>query len=178
MTNLRITKYNPAYRDSSGKYLKSEWIGMSEIGNIFDGKYFTFDEYKSVEDNYLKSIELLIGKLKLPYFLIRNLEKPSEKLIIDEEFQNYYTSELHSFYEKISNNTQVNTNETLLASLLSLRGDLWCMLSYEDEEKTIYVEFGYDFYMYFRIKMFESEDKIMKLRNEINSLGLFVESEW
>jgi hypothetical protein len=50
MYNWRITKYNPAYRDNAGCYLKDEWTSISDIGNIYDREVITYETSKKVED--------------------------------------------------------------------------------------------------------------------------------
>ena len=49
----RITKYNPAFRNEKGAYLKNEWISISDVGKSFDGKILTLPEYQKAEDAYV-----------------------------------------------------------------------------------------------------------------------------
>ena len=35
MYGWRITKYNPAFRDERGAYLKDEWTSVSDVGKSF-----------------------------------------------------------------------------------------------------------------------------------------------
>jgi hypothetical protein len=45
---LRITKYDPKYRDANGFFTKKEWIASSDIGKVYDGKIFTASDYTAV----------------------------------------------------------------------------------------------------------------------------------
>ena len=35
MHHIRITKYDPQFRDEQGGYLRDEWIGAGQIGDAF-----------------------------------------------------------------------------------------------------------------------------------------------
>jgi hypothetical protein len=53
MIEYRVTKYDPALRDSSGAYLADEWTSFSDIGGAFAGVVLTDDEYRRVEEAYI-----------------------------------------------------------------------------------------------------------------------------
>ena len=65
MNGWRITKYNPAFRDERGVYLKDEWTSVSDVGKSFDGVVLTFKEYREIEDNYVSTALSLTPLLKL-----------------------------------------------------------------------------------------------------------------
>ncbi len=44
MISYRVTKYNPAYRNEQGWYLKDDWTCYSEVGVRSNGEIFTLDE--------------------------------------------------------------------------------------------------------------------------------------
>lgn len=54
---LRVTKYNPIYRNEKGGYMKDEWTDFSDIGETFDGKVLTREEYEEVEQHYISMID-------------------------------------------------------------------------------------------------------------------------
>lgn len=58
---FRVTKYDPAHRDSHGAYRHEEWTSFSDIGRRFSGKILTQADYDAVEDAYVVSA---IGFLK------------------------------------------------------------------------------------------------------------------
>lgn len=45
MNEYRVTKYNLAFRDSSGAYTRDEWISFGDIGRSFDGVKLTAEAY-------------------------------------------------------------------------------------------------------------------------------------
>ena len=49
----RVTKYNPAFRESSGAYTQDEWTSVSDIGGFFDGIILTTEDYHRVENAYV-----------------------------------------------------------------------------------------------------------------------------
>ena len=59
---VRITKYNPVFRNALGHYLKDEWTSSSDIGESFEDKKLTLQEYLDVES---KLTETIIELLKL-----------------------------------------------------------------------------------------------------------------
>ncbi|MBK7468927.1 MAG: hypothetical protein IPJ43_20270 [Saprospiraceae bacterium] len=50
-SSFEVMKYNPIYRDSSGKYIKDEWTDYSDIGKILNGVVLTFLDYKRLKIN-------------------------------------------------------------------------------------------------------------------------------
>ena len=58
---LRITKYDPQYRNEIGIYLRDEWIGISDIGKTFEGKVLTASDYFGTEDRYIEALKTLLG---------------------------------------------------------------------------------------------------------------------
>ena len=57
MFSWRITKYNPAFRNSVGAYLKNDWIAVCDIGKTFDIKILTLVWF------YMEVLRLL-GKVR------------------------------------------------------------------------------------------------------------------
>lgn len=53
---LRVTKYNPIYRNEMGGYMRDEWTCFGDIGSSFDGKTLTKEEYEDVEQHYISMI--------------------------------------------------------------------------------------------------------------------------
>lgn len=52
----RVTKYDPRYRDKSGRYLRDEWVGAAQIGKEFVDGALTKEEYIRVEDLYAAAV--------------------------------------------------------------------------------------------------------------------------
>ena len=118
----RITKYNPVYR-VNGVYTKDEWISMYDVGESFDGKTFTFEEYLAVEKSYLNVIEMVLQKLNIRKVRIKQGE---------------------NMYSRLNNSTLRSHEEVISVARGCLREEFWCKLVSKD----FFVHFGYDYYMY------------------------------
>lgn len=62
MLKVRITKYNPIYRDDNGYYTLNDWTSFSDIGKEYNNSIFTLEEYIKVENSYLSAIDILFNK--------------------------------------------------------------------------------------------------------------------
>ena len=51
-----IVKYAPENYDEKGIYRKNEWLMVSDIGKVYDGKRFTREEYLETEDKYAQAV--------------------------------------------------------------------------------------------------------------------------
>lgn len=118
----RITKYNPIYR-MNGIYTKDEWISMYDVGKMYDGKTFTFEEYLTVEKSYLNVIKKILQEVNIKRVRIKQGE---------------------NMYSKLNNSVLCSQEEVLLVARGCLREEFWCKLVSKD----FFVHFGYDYYMY------------------------------
>ncbi len=162
MFSYRITKYNPAFRNPEGAYLKNDWTSVSEIGKTFDSKPLTQEEYLQTEDAYVKAIMLFMDYLNLPTLKIIRLSKH------DLSPNNNYPESLIKTYEMISKGQEVNPEQVGNIARLALREEIGCQLQ---SNKKMFVHFGYDYYMYIG----SSKALPDSLKNEIEKTGLFVE---
>lgn len=60
-TELRITKYDPQYRNELGYYLRDEWTEISDVGRTFEGKLLTANEYLETEARYVEALKILLN---------------------------------------------------------------------------------------------------------------------
>ncbi|MDN7245661.1 hypothetical protein [Planococcus shenhongbingii] len=130
MKSIRVTKYNPQNKDANGHYtLVEEWIGMSDVGKLYQGQIFTMEQYLVTEEKYIQAVEVLIKKTGVNHLKLVDLE-------------NY------------SHETALNLSEgktipiSLVRELIKmiLRGVVWGRLVAKNQFE---VHFGYDYYMYF-----------------------------
>jgi intein/homing endonuclease len=163
MNCWRITKYNPTFRDIYGSYQKNEWTSISDIGETFDGKRLTTEDYIRTENLYIDAIIDFLKELEISGLKIDGLEK--NKVVIEPN--NLYTYEMTILFEAVKNQQFLSIKQVECISRLILREQLWAKLSYR---QTIFVHFGYDFYMYIGCEH-EYKDVIKK----IEKTGLFVE---
>ena len=163
MFSYRITKYNPIYRNSLGAYLKDEWTSISDVGKVYENGEFTIDEYLKIEDGYIEAILLFMAFLNLESLPVTYLEKSNTW----DNKRTAYSKSMFKLYKKIKVGKQINTKEMGDAARLVLRELLWCKI----ENESMFVHFGWDYYMYIG-----SSKEIPKLlKKKIESWGLFVE---
>jgi len=74
MIQYRITKYNPASRDTRGAFLSDEWTSLRDIGRAFTGGILTEDEYRRVEQAYISSAIAFLKEGGLSSLTVEGLE--------------------------------------------------------------------------------------------------------
>jgi len=127
MVKLRITKYNPIYRDENGFFKHNEWTSFHDIGKSFDGKLFTLVEYNKIENHYLNVIQILFKKAGIFEMTLKDFEScNSNDFKLDRDLK-YTLSEIREFSRSI------------------LREELWALFQNSND---CYLHFGYDYYMY------------------------------
>jgi len=148
MHQFRITKYNPLFRNELGHYKNDDWTSFSDIGRTFSSVVLTLEEYEKIENVYIDAaIKLMcfagIGSLKIV-----------------------------SLENNLGNSKQFNEGQYLSLKELPfkevLRENFWCR--FENLEHSAFVHFGYDYYMYVGVPVFNSQTI-----EDIESSGLFVE---
>jgi len=158
----RITKYNPKYRDENGTYKKNEWTSIHDVGKEFDGTQVTFHSYLIVEDAYVNAINRIIAGNGINSIKVEELEKASYF-----DYQDLSSMGAKQYFKSLKNNADVSICNVEIIVRLLLREMMWCKLSCE----SMFVHFGYDYYMYIGSeKTLEDELAI------IESNGLFVET--
>ena len=143
MYHYRITKYNPIYRSDEGGYANDEWICVSEIGHYFNGIQFTAQEYFIMEDKYWETIKYLLELCGIQTLKIRGLEKYRD---IPRFFTNNKFFDVSSITNSNLNGKIISFPEIEMVLRLCLRKTIWYKLVSENGS---YVDFGYDYYMYF-----------------------------
>lgn len=164
MFSYRITKYNPASRDSFGFYEKNEWTSISDIGHIYNGKKFLKSNYFIIENAYVNSIIIFMDFLNIGYLIASNVEKHSQR----PNRKRYCSLPMQNIYKIIETGSQLNKPQVKDVARLVLRELFWCKL---DNSNNMFVHFGYDYYMYIG----GSKKLPQNLRNKIENMGLFVE---
>jgi hypothetical protein len=76
LLQFRITKYDPAYRDGRGAYLREEWTSSAHIGRSFEGVVLTEAEYRRVEDAYVASALAFLKEAGVTELTVLGLENP------------------------------------------------------------------------------------------------------
>jgi len=159
----RITKYDPINRDATGRYLKNEWTYYGDIGKTYDDEILSFDEYGSMENKYIKSIERFMMCNKITSLHVVGLEKKK-----NPKHDKNATATMIDVFESIKNNDQISMNIIDSVCRLILREYLWCKL--EDGQKMQVHLCGDYYYMYI-----VSDSYCHNVIEDIEQMGLFVE---
>jgi hypothetical protein len=120
MKEYRITKYNPASRNSEGHYLdQNEWTCFSEAGDKL-----TLKEYEFIEEKYIQAAVDFIGN---------DIEN-----IIACDIENHDNENITEISEPMT----VSSFQNILRGIL--RNKYWCRL----KSNNSFVHIGWDYYMY------------------------------
>lgn len=169
MTSYRISKYNPANRDSNGSYLDdSEWTAISHIGKK-EYNYLTYNEYKEVEDAYVEAVKVILGDKEIDFLKVNSIEFYSEKADFTEYNETGILKDLTVCFEDLQglrNGTKVALDELPELIRLILREIIWMYLT--NGKVKIYA--GYDYYLYARCGKLKRSSI-----EQIEQSGLFVE---
>lgn len=166
MNKIRVTKYNPLFRDEEGRYLKKEWTSYSEVGKSFFGIKFLLEDYNKIEKKYINAIYKLIQSRCPCSLKISKLEKygNTSELEANNDF------DLIDSYNNVVDFYEIDSKDPILEFLikLTLREYIWLELSIINTP--IKITFGYDYYMYF--SGLEPNEAVIR---QIENTGLFVE---
>ena len=159
----RITKYDPRKRNSQGWFLENTWISYGDIGQSYQGKVFTYDEYIRVENLYVNAIMQFMSCLNISYLQVKILEK-NNRINTDTSVDKVEVA----FVNAMREGDLLSLEQVVMVSKLILRGYFWCELI---SKYKMFVDFGYDYYMYIGSKL-ECKEALQKIRES----GLYVEA--
>ncbi len=127
----RVTKYDPAFRDSSGSYIGDDWTSISQVGQSFAGRKLTMRDYLTVEKNYLAVMRAMLEEAKVTRLRLLGLE-------------NVKTSR-RAKRNRWREGAVLSLRQATEFARQALREKLWGMLI---APRRAFVHFGYDYYMY------------------------------
>lgn len=160
-----VTKYSPIFRDELGYYQKEEWTAMSDVGKIYDGKIFTYEEYLEAEAKYVNAVFLTMDFFKSKQltikhiFKLKNLKKV--KRFKDEKL--YKNMLCFNADDVIEGKDEI---EHLVK--LRLREYIGELEVWVDKRTRTEILFGFDYYMYIK-----TNRDITELCDEIEKNGLY-----
>lgn len=158
----RITKYDPIYRDGKGDFRKEEWQSYSDIGEYYEEKQFTITDYLSAESKYIHAVITLMECMNVSTLKITDVEKYADSISQDK----YNSKQMCDMLKNIKNGDDIHISNIPDLCKLILREHLWGKLY----QSTMFVHFGYDYYMYVGLQ----QNCELEL-NKIKDSGLFVE---
>ena len=126
MIEYRVTKYNPALRDTRGAYIADEWTSVADIGREFNGVVLTDSEHRRVEQTYIDSALAFLKEGALASLRVEGLENPKQLALNVDEGSVVPVEQVGDLIRHI------------------LRGEFWCRL----EGQCGFIHFGWDYYMY------------------------------
>jgi hypothetical protein len=150
MKQWRISKYNPGLRDNSGAFQGDDWIMLSDIGNEFNSKQLTIEDYMRTEDEYVTIANALLEASGVPYLSVEQLKMPKSDVSAKEVASKY------GLYEEIhlAEGQQIKSQQALHAVRLMLRELFWCKLEFKNR---FFIHIGWDYYMYIGTMLDDSE---------------------
>ena len=165
---VRITKYNPDLRDTTGAYLADDWTSVSDIGK-YDG--LTPEEYLRVENNYwdvLYSALVDIGDDQLSILDIESrdldLVDPNPLVRSSAHFCKNFQPVEPIYFKNFQPVMPVSLEQFKPLFQAAMRE----VVGFRVENKNgTFIHFGYDFYLY----MGSPKDFVWKNRE-----GIWVEN--
>jgi hypothetical protein len=148
MFEFRVTKYDPAHRNSVGSYTRDDWTSVGDIGRPFSGSVLTQSEYQRVEDAYAVVAVAFLQEAGSPNLSVAGLENQKNAQIL------------------FADGASLSLEEIGLVIRRVLREEFWCRL----EGVAAFVHLGYDYYMYVGVPQPCPAAEALAQR-----LGLFVE---
>ncbi len=121
----RITKFDPANRDSAGYYIADDWYLHSQIGESFGGVLLTEDEYLRVESAYIATAMDFYREAGLPDIFAVGVGDHKMKGVPTE-------------------GSLIPADGLPILCRAMLREEYWCRI----EGDAFFIHFGWDFNMY------------------------------
>ncbi|MCB9174388.1 MAG: hypothetical protein H6589_07250 [Flavobacteriales bacterium] len=170
MATHRITKYNPANRNSLGHYLiDSEWTSISDIGKP-EYNLPTFEEYYLTENSYCQAVKAILDLNNVVELEVVSLEANLSKSEFTElEVKGYLKNmniSLDYINKTFKNGIKLNWSDIEVAIRLILREIIWCEL----KSPIVSLNFGYDYYMYVDSKLLDT-----KTIEKISEMKMFID---
>jgi hypothetical protein len=122
----RVTKYDPALRDSSGAYTRDEWTSVGDVGRSFGGAMLNREEYQRVEDAYVAAALAFLREAGVSSLAVAGLENHGRVPLLFRDGSVLGLEQIGEVVRRV------------------LREDFWCRL----EGTGAFVHLGYDYYMY------------------------------
>lgn len=167
-----IVKYKPEFYNEKGHYIKDEWISISDVGRIYDGKEFTIEEYLDVEQRYVDAVLRIMELANCHYLTVSYLSDTVlstkwniERMLKKENPYTKYDDSLLESYLKFAKGSRISKKEIGNIVRLNLRELTDAALT--NKKRGLQFHFGYDYYMLCNCNIPESI-----LKEEVEKIGL------
>jgi hypothetical protein len=165
MNWYRISKYDPAFRDEDGRYLRDEWTSVTDIGQSFDGVMLDVSTYLATETAYVHAVGEFMADAGVTSLRVGSLEPPSD-LDLLWKYGLPDAEELAPLAHELRDGMELAGSRVDQALRLNLRELLWCEMT---RPGRLSVDVGHDYYLHLATAA-PSERAIAKT----HELGLFV----
>jgi hypothetical protein len=122
----RVTKYDPAFRDRAGRYVRDEWTSFGDIGRPFGGVVLTREEYQRVEDAHVEAALAFLREAGCASLVAAGVENHAGSPLAPAEGDRLAGLQLGEVVRRL------------------LREEFWCRL----EGDGCFLHVGYDYYLY------------------------------
>lgn len=164
----------PILKEKNYRWSKS-WTSIDDIGRLYDGREFTYNDYLKTEQAYVNLLISLFRYLHAQKIKIIQLEVYEDlppNTIYDKD------GKLNEWYNKVKNNMSLSLDNLQYIVPLILRENMWGTI-YHKRTRT-YIHFGYDYYVYVNSPMFyfcndNNAYFNIDLERLVSSNGLFIE---
>ena len=129
-----IVKYAPENYDERGIYRKDEWVALSDIGNVYDGKRFTREEYLETEDKYaqavIRGMELAgCSFLTVEYLFVSRKKSDMKRRFTPKNPLYEQNKDLYDMFLNIKEDMRIHISQIEKAVRLNLREFMNCDLT-------------------------------------------------
>lgn len=167
----------PILKEENYRWSNS-WTSIGDIGRIYNGRKFTYEDYYQTEQAYVKLLVAIFQYLharKIKLIQLEVYEDLPPKTTYDK------SGELRKWHKKVKNDMSLSLEDLHYIVPLILRENMWGTL-YHKRSRT-YIHFGYDYYVYVNSSMFyyHNDDKVyfnVDLEKLVSKYGLFIEYEY
>lgn len=137
--NYRVTKYNPAYRNEKGWYMRDDWTDYSEV--VKTGAKREYDEYKKIEDLYIHYLQIGLQSAADKIFVVNYLDRHTGVI---QKYPDRLQDCNSKLLFKIKNNYKCSVSEVSDLARLILREMVWCRFN----STSSYIDFSSEYYMF------------------------------
>ncbi len=164
-----IVKYNPKFY-KNGIYINDEWVSMSEIGNIYNGKRFTIEEYLAVEQKYIDTILSIMQRLKCKYLIIDYIEIDKTDLINNIRLSKFPKQDLPLINHIYNLETKNRIYYTKISPIIKLALRDYIYVIFSNNTHKLQFDISYNLYLNINCNL-----EFNELKNIVTKNGLFLD---